>query len=101
MTGGSSGIGKATAFRVARAGAVTIIVARDARKLEATCEEAAAQGLSLIPYSADLAQAPQCEELVGKISAQNGAVDILINNAGRPSGGGIEKSSIGCMILST
>lgn len=92
ITGGSSGIGKATAFKVARAGAVTIIVARDPAKLEATRQEAGGQGLSLISYSADLAEAAQCEEVARKISAQYGPVDILINNAGRSIRRGIEQS---------
>jgi NAD(P)-dependent dehydrogenase (short-subunit alcohol dehydrogenase family) len=92
VTGGSSGIGKATAFKVAKAGAVTIIVARDAAKLEATRQEADDQGLSLIAYSADLAQTAQCDELVRKISTQHGVVDILINNAGRSIRRGIEES---------
>ena len=49
VTGGSAGIGKATACKLAEAGARTIIVARDTTKLDAACEEAARRGLALTP----------------------------------------------------
>jgi NADP-dependent 3-hydroxy acid dehydrogenase YdfG len=41
---------KATALKLAEAGAVTIIVARDPEKLKAATEEAARKGLTLISY---------------------------------------------------
>ncbi|HXP12036.1 MAG TPA: SDR family oxidoreductase, partial [Stellaceae bacterium] len=53
VTGGSSGIGLAAAFRVAAAGGVTIIAARDAERLEAARQEAARRGLSLVTHAAD------------------------------------------------
>ena len=92
ITGGSSGIGKAAAFKIAGAGAVTIIVARDAEKLAATQREAAARGLSLITYVADIADATQCDTLIKTIIAKYGGVDILVNNAGRSIRRGIEHS---------
>jgi NAD(P)-dependent dehydrogenase (short-subunit alcohol dehydrogenase family) len=92
ITGGSSGIGKAAAFRVAAAGAVTIIVGRDQDKLESTRQEALARGLVLVPYSADIADPAQCEALIEKLGAEHGGVDILVNNAGRSIRRGIENS---------
>ena len=92
ITGGSSGIGKAAAFRIAEAGAVTIIVARDSEKLERTQQEAAARGLKLITYAADIADPAQCNAVIEKISADHGCVDILVNNAGRSIRRGIENS---------
>lgn len=92
ITGGSAGIGKATAFRLAAAGATTIIIARDADKLEKAKQEAAARGLKLITYSADIADASQCEAVINKIVAEHGHVDILVNNAGRSIRRGIESS---------
>jgi NAD(P)-dependent dehydrogenase (short-subunit alcohol dehydrogenase family) len=92
ITGGSSGIGKAAALRIAAAGAVTIIVARDSEKLERTKQEAAARGLKLVTYSADIADPAQCEALIERISADYGSVDILVNNAGRSIRRGIEDS---------
>ncbi len=92
ITGGSSGIGKATAFKVAAAGAVTIIVGRDAEKLALTRQEAAARGLSLVTYAADIADPAQCDALIRTIITEHGGVDILVNNAGRSIRRGIEHS---------
>ncbi|MFZ5512187.1 MAG: SDR family oxidoreductase [Pseudomonadota bacterium] len=92
ITGGSSGIGKATAFKVAEAGATTIIVARDVDKLEETKREFEARGLSLITYSADVADFDQCDNLVKTLIANHGGVDILVNNAGRSIRRAIENS---------
>ncbi|HUN92616.1 MAG TPA: SDR family oxidoreductase [Burkholderiaceae bacterium] len=83
ITGGSAGIGKALAFKVAAAGARTIIVGRDAEKLDAACAEARSRGLEFVPYSADIADPAQCQELVERIRAEQPPVDILVNNAGR------------------
>ncbi len=90
ITGGSTGIGKAAALRIAEAGAVTIIVARDPVKLAAARDEAAARGLTLVTYPADITDASQCAALVDKIQAEHGGVDILVNNAGRSIRRGIE-----------
>ena len=92
ITGGSSGIGKAAALKIAAAGAVTLIVARDAAKLAATRLEAAARGLSIVTYAADIGDPAQCDALIKTIIANHGGVDILINNAGRSIRRGIEHS---------
>jgi len=92
ITGGSSGIGKAAALKVAEAGAVTVIVARDVEKLEAAKAEFAARGLTVHTYSADVSDETQCAALVQRLGAELGGVDILINNAGRSIRRAIESS---------
>jgi NAD(P)-dependent dehydrogenase (short-subunit alcohol dehydrogenase family) len=92
VTGGSSGIGKAAALRIAEAGATTLIIGRDAEKLARTREEAAARGLALITYAGDLTEPEQCARLVEQIKADHGSVDILVNNAGRSIRRGIENA---------
>jgi NAD(P)-dependent dehydrogenase (short-subunit alcohol dehydrogenase family) len=92
ISGGSSGIGLATAHKVAAAGAKTIICGRDAEKLAAAKREIEAAGHSLITYQADIADYAQCDELVGAIVSEHGGVDILINNAGRSIRRAIEGS---------
>ena len=92
VTGGSSGIGKAAAFKIAEAGAITIIVARDQQKLDETVAEAKAKGLKLITYSADVSDEAQCADIVRRITEEYGGVDILVNNAGRSIRRGIETS---------
>ncbi len=92
ITGGSAGIGKATAFRMAAAGATTLIVARDPEKLERAKQEAANLGLKIIAYSADIADPEQCDAVIKRILAEHDHVDILINNAGRSIRRAIEHS---------
>ena len=83
ITGGSSGIGKAAALKIAGAGAKVLICARGADELEATCKEIVDAGGVCHTYVADLAEQKSCDELVQKVLAEHKGVDILINNAGR------------------
>ncbi|MBL8397430.1 MAG: SDR family oxidoreductase [Candidatus Accumulibacter sp.] len=92
VTGGSSGIGKATIRKLAEAGAIAVTIGRNAEALEATRLEFAASGLTLITRAVDVANAEQCAELVQFMSDNYGGVDILINNAGRSIRRGIETS---------
>ena len=92
ITGGSSGIGLATAHKFAQAGATTLICGRDQAKLDAACAEARAQGHAFQAYAVDLADAPQCEHFVQQLLADHGGVDFLINNAGRSIRRAIEAS---------
>jgi short-subunit dehydrogenase len=83
ITGGSSGIGRATANKVADAGAHVVIVARDPEKLDATREEIKSRGGKVSTYSADIADAEACEKVIAQIVREHEHIDILINNAGR------------------
>jgi NAD(P)-dependent dehydrogenase (short-subunit alcohol dehydrogenase family) len=83
ITGGSSGIGKAAAMKVAVAGAKTIIVARSEDELNQTKAEIEKAGGVAFAYPCDLTKAESCNELVQKVLADHGGVDILVNNAGR------------------
>ncbi len=83
VTGGSSGIGHATAHKLAEAGARVIIVARDPEKLEATRKEIAAAGGTCFTYSCDLADMTAIDALAKKILGEHKVVDFLVNNAGR------------------
>ncbi|MDS4016478.1 MAG: SDR family oxidoreductase [Candidatus Accumulibacter sp.] len=92
VTGGSSGIGKATVRKMAEAGAIAVTIARDAQALEETRREFEAAGLKLITYAVDVANPEQCAAFVEEISRLYGGVDILVNNAGRSIRRGIESS---------
>ncbi len=83
ITGGSEGIGKAAAFKVARAGGIPILVARGMEKLEQTKQQIEDLGGTAYAYSADLSSPDSIEELCEQILADHPAIDILINNAGR------------------
>jgi NAD(P)-dependent dehydrogenase (short-subunit alcohol dehydrogenase family) len=83
ITGGSSGIGKAAALKVAGAGAKVVICARGEDELASTKKEIEAAGGICHTYIADLSDLGSCDAFVKKVLADHGRVDILVNNAGR------------------
>ena len=83
ITGGSAGIGKAAAIRLAGAGARVVITARTQEKLDETCAEIATQGGQAFSYVCDGADLESVDRVMQQIEAEHGGVDILINNAGR------------------
>ena len=83
ITGGSAGIGRATALKLARAGARVLIVGRDPQKLEAAAAEIRQLGGQVGAYACDITEASACTRLIEQVLAEDGQVDILINNAGR------------------
>lgn len=83
ITGASSGIGRATALKVAAAGGVPLLVARDVERLEETRAEIVAAGGTAYVYAADLADMESVSDLVARVLADHRNVDMLVNNAGR------------------
>jgi NAD(P)-dependent dehydrogenase (short-subunit alcohol dehydrogenase family) len=92
VTGGSSGIGLASAHKFADAGATTIICGRDQDKLDEACAEAKSRGYAFVAYPADLADMADIDRFVQLLVDQHGGVDFLINNAGRSIRRAIEAS---------
>jgi thioester reductase-like protein len=83
ITGASSGIGRATALKVAAAGGIPLLVARGLEKLEALREEIEAMGGTAHVYSADLSDMDAIDDVVARMLADHPAIDMLVNNAGR------------------
>jgi short-subunit dehydrogenase len=83
ITGASSGIGKATAVKVADAGATVLLVARSIDKLEETKAEIEAAGGVAHIHRCDLADIEDIERMADEVLTYHGQVDILVNNAGR------------------
>lgn len=83
ITGASSGIGEATAKAVAARGGHVLLVARRAEDLERVRAEIVAAGGAATAYVCDLTDAEAVETLVATVLADHGAVDMLVNNAGR------------------
>src|ERR1700722_19661254 len=83
ITGASSGIGRSTALKVAEAGGVPLLVARNVEKLEETRAEIVAAGGTAYVYAADLADMESVETLLERVLADHRNVDMLVNNAGR------------------
>lgn len=82
VTGGSSGIGKAIAGALARAGASVVIVARREAQLVAAVDELTADGCRAAWVSADLGTRDGVRAAAEKAAAVYGEPDILVNNAG-------------------
>jgi len=83
ITGASSGIGRATAVKLAAAGAIPLLVARNVEKLEEVRAEIVAAGGTAYVYAADLADMDSVDRLVERVLADHRSVDMLVNNAGR------------------
>jgi NAD(P)-dependent dehydrogenase (short-subunit alcohol dehydrogenase family) len=85
VTGGSEGIGRATALRLAREGAKVAICARRAEVLERAAEEIRASGGDCFAHIADVTDSAQVERLVAALIEHFGRLDIVVNNAGTAS----------------
>ncbi|MBZ2190489.1 SDR family oxidoreductase [Alcanivorax sp. JB21] len=83
ITGATSGIGKASALKLARAGAHVLVVARTREKLDETLQEIEKLGGRAEAYSCDVSDLEDCDRLVEQILKDHGHVDVLVNNAGR------------------
>lgn len=83
VTGASSGIGEATARAVARRGATVLLVARRAEELDRVRAAVEADGGRASAYPCDLTDLDAVDALVARVLAEHGAVDHLVNNAGR------------------
>ena len=83
VTGASSGIGKATAIKLAGAGAKVILVARGEEKLVETKQEIEAAGGQCWMYTADVSDLASCDALVARVLKEHGTCHYLVNNAGR------------------
>jgi thioester reductase-like protein len=83
ITGASSGIGRATALKIAAAGGVPLLVARNVEKLEEVRAEIVAAGGTAYVYAADIADMESVDRLVERVLADHRNVDMLVNNAGR------------------
>ena len=92
VTGGSSGIGEATALMMAQAGARVAIIARDPEKLEEAVRFIREDGGDVHGFSADITDEESCKKVIKDIEKEMGDVAILINNAGRSIRRGISAS---------
>jgi NAD(P)-dependent dehydrogenase (short-subunit alcohol dehydrogenase family) len=92
ITGGTSGIGEATAYKMAEAGAQVVVVARDAEKAAPVMARIKALGGKGRFVSCDLAELADCDRLVATVLKEFGRCDFLVNNAGRSIRRGIASS---------
>lgn len=82
ITGASSGIGEACAYRFARAGSRLALLARRRDRLQRVAEHARTLGAEAHVIPVDLASATAATEAIRDAEASLGEIDVLVNNAG-------------------
>ena len=85
ITGGGSGIGRASALLMASEGAVVVAVGRTASKVEEARDEILAAGGRAEAYGVDVGDKDAVFSMVGEVLDKYGKVDTLVNNAGHSS----------------
>jgi NAD(P)-dependent dehydrogenase (short-subunit alcohol dehydrogenase family) len=83
ITGASSGIGRATALKIAQAGGVPLMVARSKEDLEDLRSHIVSTGGEAMVYPCDLSDLEAIDRLSEQITADHGSIDFIVNNAGR------------------
>ncbi|HWM93199.1 MAG TPA: SDR family oxidoreductase [Thermoanaerobaculia bacterium] len=84
VTGGSSGLGFASAKALARRGARVAIASRGGEKLDKARERLASEGSEVIAVPADIRDADALANLVHEVERRLGPVDVLVANGGGP-----------------
>jgi len=89
ITGGSEGVGAATARMFAEAGANLMLVARNKKNLDAIAEELRPKTRVEV-FAMDVSDAEACVDVFKKTAFEFGGVDVLVNNAGFHMRGNVE-----------
>ena len=90
VTGGSDGLGLATARRLAAEGSAVTICGRDRARLKDAAEKLRTDGATVLEVPADVTRPGDLEELVSSTLERFGRLDILVNNAGTSDARGFE-----------
>jgi short-subunit dehydrogenase len=83
ITGASSGIGRAAALKIGKAGGTVLLVARTREKLEEVGREIEDLGGTAYVHPCDLTDSDDIDRLAAVVLEHHDAVDILVNNAGK------------------
>ena len=81
ITGGTAGVGRATARLFAENGADVAVLARGRERIDATCREIEALGGRALGIEADVADADAVEDAAERVERELGKIDVWINNA--------------------
>ena len=87
VTGGSDGIGRATALRLAQEGADVAVCARRQEPLDQTAAELRKAGAQVLAVSADMSKKADIDRFIKAVIERFGRIDILVNNAGTSARG--------------
>jgi NAD(P)-dependent dehydrogenase (short-subunit alcohol dehydrogenase family) len=83
VTGGGTGIGRASALALGRDGYAVVIAGRRPGPLEQTVRDGAAEGSRMLAVAADVSDPGDVRRLFEQAQSQFGRVDVVFNNAGR------------------
>jgi len=83
ITGGAGGLGRSMVLQYAEAGANVVIASRNLEACENMAKQVRAGGGNALALSVDITDATTVEEMVSHTVSEYGALDIMINNAGR------------------
>ena len=83
ITGGAGGLGRAMIAAYVEAGANVVVASRNVDNIEAEAEKIRAKKQSAIAIPVDVTDAEQVDALVAKTVEAFGALDVMVNNAGR------------------
>ena len=93
VTGGGSGIGRATALLFAREGARVAVVGRREAPIRETVDRLRADGKTALALPADLTDAAQAGQVVRAVEGEWGPIQVLFNNHGQFEPGSVEQTS--------
>jgi NADP-dependent 3-hydroxy acid dehydrogenase YdfG len=82
VTGASSGIGEATARRLALAGMDVVLGARRKERLQALADQLASDGRRALVVQTDITKEDEAQALIERAKSELGRLDVLVNNAG-------------------
>ena len=85
ITGGGSGIGRATANKMAKEGARIIVVGRTQTKIDETVSGIKKDGGYAKGYATDVSKQALVDDLVSSVIQEHSKIDLLLNNAGHSS----------------
>ena len=83
ITGGAGGLGRSMVLQYAEAGANVVIASRNLEACENMAKQVRTGGGNALALSVDITDATTVEEMVSHTVSEYGALDIMINNAGR------------------
>jgi len=82
ITGGSSGIGEATAMEFAKRKSSVVLVARRQENLDSVSEKLVRYGSKILAYQCDVSKRNEVDQMSKTVLDKFGKIDILVNNAG-------------------
>ncbi len=94
VTGGSNGLGRIIAETYGAAGAKVAIAGLEPNDVEKTAQEMRANGIDVLPLVADVTKPEDAKRIVDETVAKYGALDVLVNAAGRTHRGYLMQTSL-------